>query len=106
MGKKKQMFARFSTVAGERGAADAERDIRGFAMKFYTDEANWDLVGNNTPVFFLRDPLKFPDLNYAIKRDPRTGMRRADSHWDFWSNLPEPLHQFTIVFSARGLPKH
>jgi catalase len=76
IGKKTEMFARFSTVAGERGAADAERDIRGFALKFYTDEGNWDLVGNNTPVFFLRDPLKFPDLNHAIKRDPRTGMRR------------------------------
>src|ERR1700738_1909853 len=73
IGKKTEMFARFSTVAGERGAADAERDIRGFALKFYTDQGNWDLVGNNTPVFFLRDPLKFPDLNHAIKRDPRNG---------------------------------
>ena len=71
------MFARFSTVAGERGAADAERDIRGFAVKFYTDEGNWDVVGNNTPVFFFRDPLRFPDLNHAIKRDPRTGMELA-----------------------------
>jgi catalase len=74
------MFVRFSTVAGERGAADAERDIRGFALKFYTEEGNWDLVGNNTPVFFLRDPLKFPDLNHAIKRDPRTGMRSAENN--------------------------
>ncbi|OGW55876.1 MAG: hypothetical protein A2Z46_06440 [Nitrospirae bacterium RBG_19FT_COMBO_55_12] len=73
------MFTRFSTVAGERGAADAERDIRGFAMKFYTEEGNWDLVGNNTPVFFLRDPLKFPDLNHAVKRDPRTNLRSAIS---------------------------
>jgi len=105
IGKKTEMFARFSTVAGERGAADAERDIRGFALKFYTDEGNWDLVGNNTPVFFLRDPLKFPDLNHAIKRDPRTGMRSADSNWDFWSNLPEALHQVTIVMSDRGIPK-
>ena len=105
IGKKTQMFARFSTVAGERGAADAERDIRGFALKFYTDEGNWDLVGNNTPVFFLRDPLKFPDLNHAIKRDPRTGMRSADSNWDFWSNLPEALHQVTIVMTDRGIPK-
>ncbi len=72
------MFARFSTVAGERGAADAERDIRGFALKFYTEEGNWDLVGNNTPVFFLRDPRKFPDLNKAVKRDPKTNMRSAD----------------------------
>src|SRR4030088_1125046 len=105
IGKKTEMFARFSTVAGERGAADAERDIRGFALKFYTDEGNWDLVGNNTPVFFLRDPLKFPDLNHAIKRDPRTGMRSADNNWDFWSNLPEALHQVTVVMSDRGIPK-
>jgi catalase len=105
VGKQTAMFVRFSTVAGERGAADAERDIRGFAMKFYTDEGNWDLVGNNTPVFFLRDPLKFPDLNHAIKRDPRTGMRSADNNWDFWSLLPEALHQVTIVMSDRGIPK-
>src|SRR6266404_2526376 len=105
IGKKTQMFARFSTVAGERGAADAERDIRGFALKFYTDEGNWVLVGNNTPVFFLRDPLKFPDLNHAIKRDPRTGMRSADSNWDFWTNLPEALHQVTVVMSDRGIPR-
>ncbi|HKL97261.1 MAG TPA: catalase, partial [Methanocorpusculum sp.] len=78
-GKKTDVFVRFSTVAGERGAADAERDIRGFAIKFYTDEGNWDLVGNNTPVFFLRDPLQFPDLNHAIKRDPKTNMRSAQN---------------------------
>ena len=105
IGKVTPMFTRFSTVAGERGAADAERDIRGFAMKFYTDEGNWDLVGNNTPVFFLRDPLKFPDLNHAIKRDPRTGMRSADNNWDFWTNLPEALHQVTVVMSDRGIPR-
>lgn len=104
VGKKTEMFVRFSTVAGERGAADAERDIRGFAMKFYTDEGNWDLVGNNTPVFFLRDPLKFPDLNHAVKRDPRTNMRSAKNNWDFWSNLPEALHQVTITMSDRGIP--
>jgi catalase len=104
VGKKAEMFARFSTVAGERGAADAERDIRGFAMKFYTEEGNWDLVGNNTPVFFMRDPLKFPDLNHAIKRDPRTNLRSAKNNWDFWSSLPEALHQVTIVMSDRGLP--
>ena len=104
IGKQTPMFTRFSTVAGERGAADAERDIRGFAMKFYTEEGNWDLVGNNTPVFFLRDPLKFPDLNHAIKRDPRTGMRSPDNNWDFWSSLPEALHQVTIVMSDRGIP--
>jgi catalase len=85
IGKQTPMFVRFSTVAGERGAADAERDIRGTALKFYTEEGNWDIVGNNTPVFFFRDPLRFPDLNHAIKRDPRTGMRSADNNWDFWT---------------------
>jgi catalase len=105
VGKKTPMFVRFSTVAGERGAADAERDIRGFALKFYTEEGNWDIVGNNTPVFFFRDPMRFPDLNHAIKRDPRTGLRSADNNWDFWSLLPEALHQVTIVMSDRGIPK-
>ncbi len=104
VGKKTELFARFSTVAGERGAADAERDIRGFAIKFYTEEGNWDLVGNNTPVFFLRDPLKFPDLNHAVKRDPRTNMRSARNNWDFWTSLPEALHQITVVMSDRGIP--
>ena len=104
IGKKTEMFARFSTVAGERGAADAERDIRGFALKFYTEEGNWDMVGNNTPVFFFRDPLKFIDLNHAIKRDPRTNMRSPNTNWDFWSSLPEALHQVTIVMSDRGIP--
>ncbi len=105
IGKKTEMFARFSTVAGERGAADAERDIRGFALKFYTEEGNWDLVGNNTPVFFIRDPLKFPDLNRAVKRDPHTGLRSADNNWDYWTLLPEALHQVTIVMSDRGIPR-
>lgn len=105
VGKRTDVFVRFSTVAGERGAADAERDIRGFALKFYTEQGNWDLVGNNTPVFFLRDPLKFPDLNHAVKRDPRTGMRSAQNNWDFWSSLPEALHQVTIVMSDRGIPR-
>lgn len=105
IGKKTELFVRFSSVAGERGAADAERDIRGFAVKFYTEEGNWDLVGNNTPVFFFRDPLRFPDLNHAIKRDPRTGLRSADNNWDFWTLLPEALHQVTVVMSERGLPK-
>ena len=104
VGKKTDLFVRFSTVAGERGAADAERDIRGFAIKFYTEEGNWDLVGNNTPVFFLRDPLKFPDLNHAVKRDPRTNLRSALNNWDFWTSLPEALHQITIVMSDRGIP--
>lgn len=104
IGKKTDLFVRFSTVAGERGAADVERDIRGFAIKFYTEEGNWDLVGNNTPVFFLRDPLKFPDLNHAVKRDPRTNMRSAKNNWDFWTSLPEALHQVTITMSDRGIP--
>ncbi|MBT6051919.1 MAG: catalase, partial [Candidatus Scalindua sp.] len=104
IGKKTELFTRFSTVAGERGAADAERDIRGFAIKFYTEEGNWDLVGNNTPVFFLRDPLKFPDLNHAVKRDPRTNMRSSHNNWDFWTSLPEALHQITITMSERGIP--
>jgi catalase len=104
VGKKTDLFMRFSTVAGERGAADAERDIRGFSAKFYTEEGNWDMVGNNTPVFFMRDPLKFPDLNHAIKRDPKTNMRSADNNWDFWTLLPEALHQVTIVMSDRGIP--
>ena len=105
VGKVTPVFVRFSTVAGERGAADAERDIRGFAVKFYTEEGNWDLVGNNTPVFFFREPLRFPDLNHAVKRDPRTGMRSAANNWDFWTSLPEALHQVTIVMSERGLPR-
>ena len=104
VGKQTELFVRFSTVAGERGAADAERDIRGFAVKLYTEEGNWDLVGNNTPVFFFRDPLKFPDLNHAVKRDPRTNMRSAANNWDFWTLLPEALHQVTIVMSDRGIP--
>lgn len=102
--KKTEMFARFSTVAGERGAADAERDIRGFALKFYTEEGNWDMVGNNTPVFFFRDPMHFIDLNHAIKRDPRTNMRSPNNNWDFWSSLPESLLQTTIIMSDRGIP--
>lgn len=105
VGKETELFIRFSTVAGERGAADAERDIRGFAMKYYTEEGNWDLVGNNTPVFFFRDPLKFPDLNHAVKRDPRTNMRNPTNNWDFWSSLPEALHQVTITMSDRGIPQ-
>ncbi|NQV22634.1 MAG: catalase [Rhodospirillales bacterium] len=104
IGKKTDLFVRFSTVAGERGAADAERDIRGFAIKFYTEEGNWDLVGNNTPVFFLKDPLKFPDLNHAVKRDPKTNLRSAHNNWDYWTSLPEALHQITITMSDRGIP--
>ncbi|EJD6046788.1 MULTISPECIES: catalase [Providencia] len=105
IGKKTEMFARFSTVAGERGAADAERDIRGFALKFYTEEGNWDMVGNNTPVFYFRDPLKFPDLNHVVKRDPRSNLRTMEHKWAFFSQLPESLHQLTIDASDRGIPQ-
>ena len=98
------MIARFSTVAGELGAADAERDVRGFALKFYTEEGNWDLVGNNTPVFFVRDPYKFPDFIHTQKRHPRTNLRSPTAMWDFWSLSPESLHQVTILMSDRGLP--
>ncbi len=104
-GAKTECLFRFSTVAGERGAADAERDVRGFAMKFYTEEGNWDLVGNNTPVFFIRDAYKFPDFIHTQKRDPRTNLRSNTAQWDFWSLSPESLHQVTILFSDRGLPK-
>ena len=104
IGKKTEMLARFSTVAGEAGAADAERDVRGFALKFYTDEGNWDMVGNNTPVFFVRDPVKFPDFIHTQKRHPRTNLRSPTAMWDFWSLSPESLHQVTILMSDRGLP--
>ncbi len=105
IGKQTEVIARFSTVAGERGAADAERDVRGFAIKFYTEEGNWDMVGNNTPVFFVRDPLKFSDFIRTQKRDPKTNLRNPTAMWDFWSLSPESLHQVTILFSDRGLPK-
>jgi len=104
VGKKTDMLLRFSTVAGERGAADAERDVRGFAIKFYTEEGNWDLVGNNTPVFFVRDPYKFANFIHTQKRDPKTNLRDMDMQWDFWSLCPESLHQVTILFSDRGRP--
>ena len=103
-GAKTDMLARFSTVAGEAGAADAERDVRGFALKFYTPDGNWDLVGNNTPVFFVRDPYKFPDFIHTQKRHPKTNMRSPTAMWDFWSLSPESLHQVTILMSDRGLP--
>ena len=105
VGKQTPALLRFSTVAGERGAADAERDVRGFALKFYPDQGNWDMVGNNTPVFFVRDPLKFPDFIHTQKRHPRTNLRSPTAMWDFWSLSPESLHQVTILFSDRGLPK-
>ena len=105
IGKQSEVFLRFSTVAGERGAADAERDVRGFALKVYTEEGNWDIVGNNTPVFFVRDPLKFPDFIRTQKRHPTTNLRSPTAMWDFWSLSPESLHQVTILFSDRGLPR-
>lgn len=98
------LFLRFSTVAGEAGAADAERDVRGFAIKFYTKEGNWDLVGNNTPTFFIRDPYKFPDFIHSQKRDPRNHLRSSNAAWDFWTLCPESLHQVTILMSDRGIP--
>ncbi len=99
-----EVFARFSTVAGELGSADTARDPRGFALKFYTEEGNWDLVGNNTPVFFVRDALKFSDFIHSQKRHPATGMRDNTMQWDFWSLSPESLHQITTLFSDRGIP--
>lgn len=105
VGKQTEVLLRFSTVAGEHGAADAERDVRGFAVKFYTEEGNWDLVGNNTPVFFVRDPRKFSDFIHTQKRHPQTNLRSATAAWDFWSLSPESLHQVTILMSDRGIPR-
>ncbi|MCV3395674.1 catalase [Campylobacter lari] len=104
LGENTPLFIRFSTVAGEAGAADAERDVRGFAIKFYTKEGNWDLVGNNTPTFFIRDAYKFPDFIHTQKRDPRTHLRNNNAAWDFWTLCPESLHQVTILMSDRGIP--
>ena len=105
VGKKTDVFVRFSTVGGERGSADTERDPRGFAVKFYTEQGNWDMVGNNTPVFFIRDALKFSDFIHTQKRDPRTNLKSPTMMWDFWSLSPESLHQVTILFSDRGTPR-
>jgi len=104
VGKRTEVFARFSTVGGERGSADAARDPRGFAIKFYTEEGNYDMTGNNTPVFFIRDPLKFPDFIHTQKRNPATNLKDADMFWDFLSLTPESIHQVTILFSDRGTP--
>ncbi len=104
VGKRTEVFARFSTVGGEKGSADAERDPRGFAVKFYTDEGNYDFVGNNTPVFFIRDPLKFSDFIHTQKRNPATNCKDSDMFWDFLSLTPESIHQVTILFSDRGTP--
>jgi catalase len=105
VGKESEVFLRFSTVGGEKGSADAERDPRGFAVKFYTEEGNYDLVGNNTPVFFVRDPLKFPDFIHTQKRNPATNLKDPTAVWDFFSLSPETMHQLTILFSDRGTPR-
>lgn len=105
VGKKTEVFIRYSTVGGEKGSADAERDPRGFAVKFYTEDGNFDLVGNNTPVFFIRDPIKFPDFIHTQKRHPATNTKDANMFWDFLSLTPESIHQVTILFSDRGTPK-
>ncbi|NQV03140.1 MAG: catalase [Bacteroidia bacterium] len=104
IGNECRVFLRFSTVGGEKGSADTERDPRGFAVKFYTEEGNWDLVGNNTPVFFIKDPKKFPDFVHTQKRDPKTNLKSPTMMWDFWSLNPESLHQVMILFSDRGTP--
>jgi len=104
VGKQTETFVRFSTVGGERGSADTERDPRGFALRFYTEEGNWDLTGNNTPMFFIKDPIKFPDFVHTQKRDPQTNLKSPQMMWDFWSKAPESLHQVTMLFSDRGTP--
>jgi catalase len=105
VGKRTPMFARFSTVAGEEGYADTDRDVRGFALKFYTEEGNYDLVGNNTPVFFVRDPMKFPDFIHSQERMPDTGLRSNNMQWDFWTLSPESAHQVTYLMGDRGTPR-
>lgn len=104
VGKQTETFVRFSTVGGEKGSADTERDPRGFAVRFYTEEGNWDLTGNNTPMFFIKDPIKFPDFVHTQKRDPQTNLKSPQMMWDFWSKAPESLHQVTMLFSDRGTP--
>ena len=104
VGKRTPVFVRFSTVAGSKGAPDTARDPRGFAMKFYTEDGNWDLVGNNTPIFFIRDGIKFPDFIHSQKYDPFTNRQEPDNVWDFFSHSPEATHQFTWLFGDRGIP--
>lgn len=104
IGRQTETFVRFSTVGGERGSADTERDPRGFAVRFYTEDGNWDLAGNNTPMFFIKDPIKFPDFVHTQKRDPQTNLKSPTMMWDFWSQAPESLHQVTMLFSDRGTP--
>ena len=105
LGKRTEVFLRFSTVAGSKGAPDAVRDPRGFAVKFYTEDGNWDLAGNNTPIFFIRDPIKFPDFIHSQKYDPHSNRQEATNAWDFFSHSPEATHQFTWLFGDRGLPR-
>jgi catalase len=104
IGKQTRTFLRFSTVGGEKGSADTERDPRGFALKFYTEDGNWDLVGNNTPIFFIKDPKKFGDFIHTQKRDPYTNCKSPTMMWDFWSLNPESLHQVMFLMSDRGTP--
>lgn len=104
VGKRTPVFIRLSTVGGEKGSADTERDPRGFAIKFYTEEGNYDLVGNNTPIFFIRDPIKFPDFIHTQKRNPQTNLKDPNMVWDFWSHTPESAHQVSFLFSNRGTP--
>ncbi len=105
VGRRTPALVRFSTVGGEKGSADADRDSRGFAIKFYTEEGNYDLVGNNTPVFFIRDPFKFPDMVHTHKRNPQSNLKDPDAFWDFFSRSPESTHMVTILFSDRGIPR-
>jgi catalase len=105
VGKRTKVLARFSTVAGEQGSADTVRDPRGFALKFYTEQGNYDLVGNNTPIFFVRDPSKFQDFIHSQKRMPDSNMRSNNAQWDFWSLSPESIHQVTFLMSDRGTPR-
>nr|XP_008509599.1 PREDICTED: catalase [Equus przewalskii] len=104
IGKRTPIAVRFSTVAGESGSADTVRDPRGFAVKFYTEDGNWDLVGNNTPIFFIRDAMLFPSFIHSQKRNPQTHLKDPDMVWDFWSLRPESLHQVSFLFSDRGIP--
>ncbi len=104
VGKQTPLIVRFSQVAGEKGYPDTVRDVRGFAVKFYTQDGNYDIVGNNTPVFFVNDPLKFPDFIHSQKRDPQTNRRTQDMQWNFWAHSPESLHQVTYLMGDRGLP--
>ncbi|MFG2039615.1 catalase [Dactylosporangium sp. NPDC048998] len=106
VGKRTPVLARLSSVAGEEGYPDSDRDVRGFALKFYTEEGNYDMVGNNTPVFFVRDPMKFPDFIHSQERMPNNGLRSNNAQWDFWTLSPESAHQVTVLMSDRGTPRN